>query len=130
MICFVALLWHFPFSRTGGSVRMSVCIRRAIECIFAGALVIALTGNISVGRLWAQGTNASIQGVVTDSSGAAVPGAAIRVKNIASGTTQATQSDVQGRYTAAELGVGEYEVQASKSGFSTVVHKGITVSYT
>ena len=103
---------------------MSVCIK----CIFVGALVMALTGNSPVGRLRAQGTNASIQGVVTDSSGAAVPGAAIQVKNIATGQTQSMQSDLQGRYTAAELGVGEYQAQASKPGFSTVVHKGITLT--
>ncbi len=107
---------------------MSVRLKGTMKFIFVVALALALTGNSSIGRLLAQGTTASIQGVVTDSSGAAVPGAAVQVKNIGTGTTQATQSDLQGRYTAAELGVGEYEVQASKSGFSTVVHKGITLT--
>ena len=37
-------------------------------------------------------------------------------------------ADAQGRYRVPELGVGQYEVQASKTGFSTVVHKGITLA--
>src|SRR5258708_5820755 len=40
----------------------------------------------------------------------------------------ATQLCAQGRYRVPDLGVGQYEVQASKTGFSTAVHKGITLT--
>ena len=85
-------------------------------------------GGVGVNRLQAQGTTATILGTVTDASGAAIPEAAVQVRNVATGSTQATTSDAQGRFTAPDLGIGAYEVQASRMGFSTVVHKGITLT--
>ena len=75
----------------------------------------------------AQGT-ASISGNVVDPSGAAVPGAAITAKNNGTGITRATESDSQGRYSLADLAIGDYDVQASKMGFRTVVKKNITLT--
>jgi hypothetical protein len=79
-------------------------------------------------RLAAQGTTATILGTVTDSTGAAIPGAAIQVKNVGTGLTQSTQSDPQGRYRVSDLAVGDYEAQSSKQGFATVLRKGITLT--
>ena len=91
------------------------------------ALLIGLNGT-TVMRLSAQGTTATILGTVADSSGAVIADATIQVKNVGTGATQSTTSDAQGRFSVADLGVGDYEVQASKAGFSTVVHKGITLT--
>src|SRR5208282_5085449 len=77
-------------------------------------------------RLAAQATTATILGTVTDMSGAAVPGAVVQVKNIGTGSTESATSDAQGRYRVSELAVGDYQVEASKMGFSNVVHMGIT----
>jgi outer membrane receptor protein involved in Fe transport len=77
----------------------------------------------------AQGsTNAAVLGTVTDSSGAVVPNASIQVKNNATGQTQQTASDAQGRYTIADLPVGSYEAQATAQGFQTVVRRGVTLT--
>ena len=98
---------------------------------FAGILFTIILigfGGVGVNRLQAQGTTATILGTVTDASGAAIPEAAVQVRNVATGSTQATTSDAQGRFTAPDLGIGAYEVQASRMGFSTVVHKGITLT--
>jgi hypothetical protein len=65
---------------------------------------------------------------VTDASGAAVPDAAIEAKNVNTGATQNGKSDGQGRYRLSELGVGSYEVQVAKTGFSTIVCGGITLN--
>ncbi len=81
-----------------------------------------------LGRLAAQGTTATIVGTVTDSSKAAIPGATIQVRNIDTGTSVTFQSDGQGRFTAPDLAVGGYELQATKEGFQTVVRKGLTLS--
>src|SRR6266446_6971551 len=86
------------------------------------------SSEVGVARLQAQGTTATILGTITDMTGAAIPEAAVQVRNVGTGTTQATASDAQGRFTAPDLGIGEYEVQASRMGFSTVVHKGITLT--
>ena len=37
-------------------------------------------------------------------------------------------SNAQGRFVAQDLGVGDYEVQAAKMGFQTVVRRGITLT--
>jgi carboxypeptidase family protein len=90
-------------------------------------LLTSLSG-IGVTQLNAQGTTATILGTVTDMTGAGVPETAVQVKNVGTGITQSTVSDAVGRFTVPDLGIGEYEVQASKAGFSTVVHKGITLT--
>jgi len=81
-----------------------------------------------VNRLSGQGATATILGTVTDSSGAAIADAAVQVKNVGTGLVQSTTSDAQGRFNVPDLGIGEYEVQASKMGFSNVVHRGITLT--
>jgi protocatechuate 3,4-dioxygenase beta subunit len=67
-------------------------------------------------------------GTVADMSGAAIPDAMVQVKNAGTGVSQSVAADAQGRYRVPDLSVGEYEVQATKAGFSTVVHKGITLT--
>src|SRR6266516_8211994 len=77
----------------------------------------------------AQGSgNASVLGTVTDYAGAVVPGASVRVKNIATGRVQEVPTDEQGRYTIADLPIGEYEAQASLAGFQTTVRRGIALT--
>ena len=92
----------------------------------AAIYAVLLVGALGI-TLHAQ-TTATISGVVTDASGASVAGAKVDVKNIETGALRSAISDAQGRYTAPELQIGEYEVQATMSGFQTVVHKGITLN--
>ena len=79
-------------------------------------------------RLGAQQNTATILGTVTDPTGASIAGAAVEVRNVGTGMVQATATDAAGRYNVPDLPVGDYEVQASKDGFATVVHKGITLT--
>ena len=69
--------------------------------------------------------SASIQGSVSDASGAAVKGAAIQAKDLETGGIRSTVTDDSGRYLLLALPVGEYEVRASKSGFQDAVQTGI-----
>jgi hypothetical protein len=82
---------------------------------------------VQVPRLEAQAT-ARILGTVTDSSGAAIAEASIQVRNLGTGIAQTAVSDDQGRYTVADLQIGDYEVHAAKTGFQTVVRRGITLT--
>jgi hypothetical protein len=91
------------------------------------ALVITAFG-AAVARLNAQAATATLQGTVTDASGAAVPGTAVQVRNINTGAIREAVTNAQGLYNLSDLGVGEYEAQAAKNGFSTVLHKGITLT--
>jgi len=65
---------------------------------------------------FAQG-EALIQGTVSDSSGGAVQGVTILIKNLETGAKRNLVTDEAGRYDAASLPVGRYEVRAEKAGF-------------
>src|SRR6266567_8490888 len=67
----------------------------------------------------AQVGSASIHGRVTDSSGAVLVGAAVTIKNVQTGTARSLKTDILGRYSAPELQIGEYQVQAEMQGFQT-----------
>ena len=98
--------------------KLGVC-----RCVFTLA---ALLGGVA--GLYAQTTNATISGMVTDSTGAALPGATVQVKNVDTGITRTVVTSGQGRYNVPDLLVGSYQVQASAMGFQTVVRSGITLT--
>ncbi|HLK46860.1 MAG TPA: carboxypeptidase-like regulatory domain-containing protein, partial [Bryobacteraceae bacterium] len=79
-------------------------------------------------NLWGQAATATLTGTVIDATGAVVPGAAVVAKNNGTGITRATQSDNQGRYSLADLAIGDYDVQASKMGFQTLIKRNITLT--
>ena len=80
---------------------------------------------MSVGaqRLYSQAATASITGTIFDSSGAVIPGANINAKNTGTGISRTTVTDNQGRYNLPDLAIGSYDVQATKTGFQTLIKK-------
>ncbi|HEX6737578.1 MAG TPA: TonB-dependent receptor, partial [Vicinamibacteria bacterium] len=66
---------------------------------------------------FAQGVTAKVEGVITDSSGAAVPGATVTATQLATNAARDAVSDGQGRYALTALPLGEHRVQVSLSGF-------------
>ena len=94
--------------------------------LFLAMLWIGVAFNVNY--VWGQGATATILGNVADASGAAIPDANVQVRNVGTGATQVVAADAQGRFRVPDLIVGEYEVQVSKVGFSTVVRKGITLT--
>src|SRR5207247_4519461 len=78
------------------------------------------------GTGWGQVT-ASITGVVRDVSGAVVPGAAVTVKHVETGTTRTAQTNEDGNYSVPSLPVGQYEVDVQKTAFKQQVRSGITL---
>jgi hypothetical protein len=69
--------------------------------------------------------SASIKGTVTDPSGAPVPSAALKVKNLETGATRNCSTDDAGRYLVLSLPVGEYELRVTKPGFQDAIRSGI-----
>src|SRR5579885_1313448 len=69
--------------------------------------------------------SASIQGSVTDASGAAVKGATVQARNLETGALRSTATDDAGRYALLVLPVGAYEVRAAKSGFQDAAQSGV-----
>src|SRR4051812_25024135 len=95
--------------------------RRSISC---GVLCCLLAAN----GLWGQGVEATLKGQVVDTSGAAVPGAKVDVKN--TGTNQVTQTvtDAGGQYTVPFLQPGTYSVGVEASGFKRIVREGLSLT--
>ncbi len=95
------------------------------------AVVIAclglLTGLLGVQPSFAQG-NASIAGVVSDSSNAVVPGAAVTLTNTGTARQQMATTDSGGRYTFSGLPVGDYRIDVALSGFKKMAQTGINLT--
>jgi hypothetical protein len=87
----------------------------------------ALLASISPSPLRAQG-EASLWGSVNDSSGAAIAGAAVSIKNIETGAVRGVVTDESGRFNVTALNVGHYEVVVSKAGFQVDQRSGITLA--
>ena len=66
-------------------------------------------------------STATLQGTVTDAQSAAVPGAAVSVKNVFTGVQRDVVTDNHGDYQVAALPVGLYRVEASAPGFQTQI---------
>jgi outer membrane receptor protein involved in Fe transport len=74
-------------------------------------------------------TTGTMTGVVKDAQAAVVPGVAITVVHVPSGTTYETVTQSNGRFFIDNMRVGgPYKVTATLAGFNTEVQEGLTVS--
>lgn len=74
-----------------------------------------------------QETTGTITGVVTDQTGAILPGATVSIRNVGTGLTRQLVALGSGRYTAPLLPPGTYEVAFSLPGFKPYTAKGIVL---
>jgi hypothetical protein len=80
------------------------------------------------GAVFAQSMNAGdIRGIVTDSTGAAVPGVTVSVVNKNTGVAKDLVTNQDGLYDTSSIVAGSYEVTFSKAGFSKLVRSNITI---
>jgi len=82
----------------------------ALICLMSPALVLAQTANTG-----------TVMGVVTDPSGAIVPGADVELKDAATGTVRSTATNEVGRFTFVAVKPGTYSVTVSAPGFQKAV---------
>jgi hypothetical protein len=81
-----------------------------------------------IGTALSQSTNSGdIRGTVTDSSGAVVPGVAVAVLNLDTGTTKELVTNSDGLYDTASILPGNYQVTFAKEGFGKIVRGPITL---
>jgi hypothetical protein len=99
-------------------------IRRGF--VAAGALLMALS---LVPAVYAQFAS-SIEGTVSDPSGAVVPGATVTIINEATGVTQNVQTTSAGYYRFPALPGGTYTVKVTLQGFKTWVREHIRLEST
>src|ERR1700736_2666152 len=80
------------------------------------------------GAAFGQATNAGdISGIVTDTTGAAVPGATVTVLNVETGVTKDYTTNDAGVYDTSSIVAGTYKLTFSREGFSTLIRSSITV---
>ena len=91
-------------------------------------LLFAFLASVSTPAAMAQTFRGSIQGTIMDSSGAAVPGAQVKVFSASTGLQRTLTGNEQGEYVASELPLGTYSVTVEKKGFRTTTLTQIPVS--
>jgi len=75
----------------------------------------------------AQTFRGTILGTVTDTSGLAISGATVTVRNTGTGLIRTVTSSDGGEFSAPELPIGTYSVSVEKSGFKIGVVNGVSV---
>jgi predicted porin len=74
-------------------------------------------------------TGASVSGVVTNQTGAALPNVAVTIKNLDTAETRMILTDGGGRYQASGLPQGRFEIRAAKQGFEDETRAGISLAF-
>ena len=79
-------------------------------------------------RLFAQVDEGAINGVVQDSSGAAVPNAHVTLLNTDQGLTLDATTSANGEYIFSPVRIGHYTITVTAPGFSTTTQQNVTVT--
>ena len=77
--------------------------------------------------MFAQTFRGTILGTVTDSSGAVVGGATVKVRNTGTGQERSATTSADGSYAVAELPIGTYTVTVTQTGFKTFAATNVAV---
>ncbi|MGB6611737.1 MAG: carboxypeptidase-like regulatory domain-containing protein, partial [Acidobacteriaceae bacterium] len=94
--------------------------RLAVACAAAAALCFS-------GQVKAQAVYGSINGTVTDNTGAVVPNATITVTDVSKGTAIAVKSNASGEYLVEHLIPDTYNLKVEAQGFETFEATGVLV---
>ncbi|MBI2149998.1 MAG: TonB-dependent receptor [Acidobacteria bacterium] len=90
------------------------------------ALVLSL-GVFTSTHIFAQTSNATVGGTVTDATTALIPGVTVTVRNVGTGIVNETFSNETGNYQFPNLQTGTYEVSAELPGFQTARYTNVVL---
>src|SRR5579872_6597509 len=91
--------------------------RSAWTLLWSALFVAGLATTVWSVPALAQAAGATLLGLVQDPSGAAIAGASVSIKNVATGEARETTSNNGGYYSAPNLQPGSYEVTVTAQGF-------------
>lgn len=98
-----------------------------MRCV-ARFMYAAILAAFSCGATYAQGAGVgSITGIVSDNTGAVVPGVQVQVTNVATNVTTAVVTNDAGNYVISNLIPGEYQLAAENQNFKRFVREGLRV---
>jgi hypothetical protein len=113
-----------------------VKVRKALVCVFHILVVFLLSAATAIAQDQVKDQEkaqpehkglGSIVGTVSDTSGAAIPGASVTITD-AKGATQTATTDEQGKYLVPNLSPGLYKVSVAAPGFRVLELPAVTVS--
>src|SRR5437016_3386037 len=110
--------WEQEEQNSGSELRRESMLRSPIVVIAAIALCTSAL---------AQNANGILDGRITDSSGASIPGAKVTVENQGTGTSQQYTTNADGRFYQGQVLIGAYRVTVEKTGFQKYVQSNIQV---
>lgn len=116
-----AAIWGYV--RNSAIFGQSVAGSRLIFAVMLGCLVTGLFGQVAYG----QTTSGTIVGVVTDSTGAAVPNAKIALKSDDTNLVRTMESGAAGTFSFVSLNPGSYRLDIDMNGFKRFSLTGIQV---
>lgn len=90
--------------------------------------ILALAILVAAGSLQAQTVTGTMQGRVTDRSGAVLPGVTLTIRNMDTGLERVAMTNSEGFFNAPFLPLGRYSVAAELSGFGTMRREGVPVN--
>ena len=90
-----------------------------VRCISARPFVVMVICLASTAGVFAQGGSGTLTGTVVDTTGAAIPGAAVSATDANTGSVRTIVSDEVGLFRMAALNPGRYVVSVELAGFST-----------
>src|SRR5215470_16355868 len=106
----------FRDSRAEQHRRCDWSLDMKLGSILAFALYLALCGSSA-----AQTVTGTLDGRITDQSGAVVPQVQITAKHVTTGVERNTTTNEAGYFQMPFLPLGQYQVIASAAGFATVI---------
>jgi len=101
-------------------------MNNARRVIARGVIFLAVVGLASF-PLAAQTVTGTVQGTVTDLSGARLPGVTITIRNVETGLERIAVTTGNGFFNAPFLQIGRYNVTAELSGFGVQRHEKVRV---
>ena len=103
-------------------------ISSILRCLIRTLVVVMLVSNLG-GLTFAQSQSASgsIEGSVTDATGAVVAGARVTARNLQTGLSREAMSNSDGLYRLPLLPVGDYDFTVEKQGFNTIKREAVKI---
>jgi outer membrane receptor protein involved in Fe transport len=98
-------------------------VRERMSFFLVFSLALAMAASLA----FAQSESATIQGIVKDSSGAVLPGAAVRAVHVTTGIQYQTVSNETGFFRLSPIQRGEYRVTFSAKGFAEQIVQPVQV---
>src|SRR5438552_11901399 len=92
-------------------------------------VVVLLLCVVSSTLVFAQTSNASLGGTVSDASGALIPGVTVTATNTGTGIVTTVLSNETGTYQFPPLQPGTYKASAELAGFRTQTYNDVTTGF-